>query len=101
MADDIEERKEEEFEFNSDVDCIFGCELSARYSLLCRYWIYSSIVEDCVFLFSFFYFRWFFDGSAVLYNRWIIIWDLELVFLILGLSFANRYISDRYIIRKL
>jgi len=49
MADDIEEGKEEEFEFDIDLakGCTFGCELPARYSLPCRHWLYVCIVEDC------------------------------------------------------
>jgi hypothetical protein len=37
MADDIKGGKEEEFEFNLDKGCTFGCELPARYGLPCRH----------------------------------------------------------------
>jgi hypothetical protein len=46
MADDIEEGKGEEFYFDPDKGCTFGCELPARYGLPCRNWIYTSVVED-------------------------------------------------------
>jgi hypothetical protein len=47
MADDIEDRKEEEFEFDPNIGCTLGCELPARYSLPCKHWMYMSLVEDC------------------------------------------------------
>jgi hypothetical protein len=37
MANDIEEGKEEEFEFDPNIGCTFGCELPARYGLPCRH----------------------------------------------------------------
>jgi hypothetical protein len=37
MADNIEEGKEEEFEFDPNKGCKFGCELPARYCLPCRH----------------------------------------------------------------
>jgi hypothetical protein len=37
MANDIEEGKEEEFEFDPCVGCTFGCELPARFSLPCKH----------------------------------------------------------------
>jgi len=37
MADEIEEGKEEEFDFNLEKGCSFSCKLLARYSLPCRY----------------------------------------------------------------
>jgi hypothetical protein len=70
MADNIKEGKEEEFEFDPNVGCTFGCELPARYSLPCRHWMYTSIVEDCPLPLSLFHPRWHFDGLAVLYNCW-------------------------------
>jgi hypothetical protein len=47
MADDIEEGKEEEFYFDVDKGCTFGCELLVRFGLLCRHWMYTSVVEEC------------------------------------------------------
>jgi hypothetical protein len=37
MTDNIEEGKEDEFEFDPDKGCTLGCELPARYSLPCRH----------------------------------------------------------------
>jgi len=71
MADDIEEGKEEEFEFDPDIGCSFGCELPVRFGLPCRHWMYSSVVEDCPLPLSLFHPRWLFDGPAVLYDRWV------------------------------
>jgi hypothetical protein len=47
MADDIEEGKEEEFEFDPDKGCTFDCELPAKFGLPCRHWMYTSVVEEC------------------------------------------------------
>jgi hypothetical protein len=41
MADDIEEGKAEEFEFDPSKGCTFGCELPARYCLPCKHWLLS------------------------------------------------------------
>ena len=46
MADEIEAGKEEEFDFDLDVGCTFGCELPSRYSLPYRHWMYAYIVEE-------------------------------------------------------
>jgi hypothetical protein len=46
MADDIEEGKEEEFEFDPNEGCKFGCELPTRYCLPCRHWMYASVVKE-------------------------------------------------------
>jgi len=46
MADNIEEGKEEEFKFDPNEGCKFGCELLARYYLPCRHWMYASVVEE-------------------------------------------------------
>ena len=37
MADEIEEGKNEEFEFNQDEGYNFSCELPVKYDLPCRY----------------------------------------------------------------
>jgi hypothetical protein len=37
IADDIEEGKEEEVEFDRNVGCTLSCKLLARYSLPCRH----------------------------------------------------------------
>jgi hypothetical protein len=37
LANDIEDRKEEEFKLNLDVGCSFSYELPIRFSLLCRH----------------------------------------------------------------
>jgi hypothetical protein len=71
MADDIEEGKEEEFKFDLDMGCSFGCELPARFGLPCRHWMYSSVVKDCPLPLSLFHPRWLFDGPAVLYDCWV------------------------------
>jgi hypothetical protein len=75
MADDIEEGKEEEFEFDPDEGCTFGCELPIRFCLPCRHWMYNSVVEDVPLPLSLFHPRWHFDGPAVLKNRWVMSWD--------------------------
>lgn len=97
MANDIEEGKEEEFEFDPCVGCTFSCELLARFGLPCRHWMYSSIVEECPLPLSLFHPRWLFDGPAVLYDRWVMTWDLELAPLEMGPSLANRYAGDWYV----
>ena len=101
MADDIEEGKEEEFEFDLCVGCTFSCELPARFGLPCRHWMYSSIIEDCPLPLSLFHPRWLFDGPAVLYDCWVMTWDPELAPLAKGPSLAERYASDRYAARGL
>jgi hypothetical protein len=99
MADDIEEGKEEEFKFDLDMGCSFGCELPARFGLTCRHWMYSSVVEDCPLPLSLFHPRWLFDGPAVLYDCWVMSWDSELSPPALGPSLADRHASDRYAAR--
>jgi hypothetical protein len=47
MADEIEAGDVEEFDFDLDEGCTFGCELLARFSLPCRHWMYASVVEEC------------------------------------------------------
>jgi len=47
MVDRIEEGKEEEFEFDIDKGCSFGCELPARYCLPCKHRMYTSVIEQC------------------------------------------------------
>jgi hypothetical protein len=71
MADNIEEGKEEEVEFDLDVGCTLSCELPVRYSLPCRHWMYASVVEDCPLPLLLFHPRWLFDGPVVLYNCWV------------------------------
>jgi hypothetical protein len=46
MAGDIEEGKEEEFEFDPDKGYTFGYKLLIRFYLPCRHWMYNSVVED-------------------------------------------------------
>jgi hypothetical protein len=101
MADDIEEGKEEEFEFDPCVGCTFGCELPARFGLPCRHWMYSSIVEERPLPLSLFHPRWLFDGPAVLYDQWVMTWDPELAPLAMGPTLADRYAGDRYTARGL
>jgi hypothetical protein len=69
MADDIEEGKEEEFEFDPDEGCTFGCELPTRFCLPCKHWMYNSVVEEVPLPLSLFHPRWHFDGLAVLKDR--------------------------------
>jgi hypothetical protein len=45
LADDIE-KGEEEFEFDSNKGCTFGCQLLVRFGLPCKHWMYASIVEE-------------------------------------------------------
>jgi hypothetical protein len=66
MADNIEEGKEEEFEFDPNNGYTFGCELPTRFYLPCRHWMYTSMVEEVPLPLSLFYPRWLFDGLAVL-----------------------------------
>ena len=68
MADNIEEGKEDEFNFDVDKGCTFGCELPARFGLPCRYWIYASIVEECPLPLPLFHPHWYFDGPPVLHK---------------------------------
>jgi hypothetical protein len=72
IADNIEEGNKEEFKFDPDKGCTFGCELSARYSLPYRHWMYASVVEECLLPLSLFYPCWLFDRPAVFHNRWVI-----------------------------
>jgi hypothetical protein len=37
IADDIKKGKEEEFEFDPNIDCTFNYKLLARYSLPCKH----------------------------------------------------------------
>ena len=96
MANDIEEGKEEEFEFDICVGCTFSCELPARFGLPCRHWMYSYIVEECPLPLSLFHPRWLFDGPVVLYDHWVMTWDPELAPLAMGPTLANRYVGDQY-----
>jgi hypothetical protein len=75
LADDIEDRKEEEFELDPDVGCSFGCELPIRYGLPCRHWMYASVIKEYPLPLSLFHPRWLFNGPAVLYDRWVMGWD--------------------------
>ena len=93
MADNVEEGKEEEFEFDSNIGCTFGCELLAKYSLPCRHWIYTSIVKSCPLSLSLFYLHQHFDSLAVFYNCWAMIQDLELKTASRP-SLANCYAGD-------
>jgi hypothetical protein len=101
MADDIEEGKEEEFEFNLCVGCTFGCKLPARFGLFCKHWMYSSIVEEYPLPLSLFHPRWLFDGPAVLHDRWVMTWDPELAPPAMGPTLADRHAGDRYTARGL
>ena len=96
LADDIEDGKEEEFELDPDVGCSFGCELPIRYGLPCRHWMYASVVEECPLPLLLFHLRWLFDGPAVLYDRWVMGWDPEQLFLEMGPTLANCHVGDRY-----
>jgi hypothetical protein len=69
MADNIKEGKEEEFEFDLNIGCTFSYELLARYSLPCKHWMYTSVVEGSPLPLSLFYLHWHFNGPAVLYDR--------------------------------
>ena len=100
MADEIEEGKDEEFEFNRDEGCSFGCELPVRYGLPCRHWMYASIVEKCQLPLSLFHPRWHLDGPSVLYDRWVMTWNPELDEEG-GPALASRYTGDRYAARGL
>jgi hypothetical protein len=46
MVDDIEEGKEEEFEFDPNKGCTFSYELPIRFYLPYKHWIYNSIIEE-------------------------------------------------------
>ena len=46
IADDIDEGKEEEFEFDPDEGYTLGYKLPARYNLPCRHWMYTSVVKE-------------------------------------------------------
>jgi hypothetical protein len=96
MADEIDEGMEEEFEFDLDEGCTFGCELPVRYGLPCRHWMYNCLVEEVPLPLSLFHPRWLFDGLAILYNRWAMTWDLEQE-VAPGPTLANRHAGDRYI----
>jgi len=100
MLDDIEEGKEEEFEFDPDKGCTFSCELPARYRLPCRHWMYTSVVEETPLPLSLFHPRWHLDGPAVLHHRWVMTWDPKLE-TALGPVASKRYAGDRYIARGL
>lgn len=100
MLDDIEERKEEEFEFDPDKGCTFGCELLARYCLPCRHWMYDNVVEETPLPLSLFYLRWHLNGLAVLYHCWVMTYDPKLETAV-GLVAFVRYVGDRYIARRL
>jgi hypothetical protein len=100
MANNIEEGKEEEFEFNPNIGCTFGCELLTRYGLPCKHWMYTSVVEDSPLPLSLFHPCWHFDGPAVLYSHWVMSWDPELK-AVSGPSLANRYAGDWYTARGL
>src|SRR3979411_2679792 len=95
MADEIEAGDAEEFDFDPDEGCTFGCELPARFGLPCRHWMYASVVEECPLPLSLFHPRWLFDGPAVLHERWVMSWDPELM-PALGPSLADRHAGDRY-----
>jgi hypothetical protein len=58
--------------------------------------MYNSIVEECLLLLSLFHLCWLFDGLAVLHNRWVMTWDLELGMLARRPGVADRYAGDRY-----
>jgi hypothetical protein len=95
MADEIEARDIEEFDFDLDKGSTFRCKLPTRFGLPCRHWMYASVVEERPLLPSLFCLRWLFDGPAVLYERWVIGWDLELI-PVLGPSLADCYAGDWY-----
>ena len=101
LANDIEDRKEKEFEFDPTVGCSFGCELPVRFGLPCKHWMYSSIMKECPLPLSLFHPRWLFDGPAVIYDRWVMTWDPELDIPVSGPSLADRYSGDRYTARGL
>jgi hypothetical protein len=70
MADAIKDRREkEEFEFDLDEGCTFGCKLPARYGLPCRHWMYAAVVDNRQLPLSLFYPRLHFDGPPVLRKR--------------------------------
>ncbi len=95
MVDRIEEGKEEEFEFDIDKGCSFGCELPARYCLPCKHRMYTSVIEQCQLPLSLFHPRWHFDGPAVLHDHWVMKWDSEEPEA-RGPTLADRYSGDRY-----
>ena len=95
MTDEIEEGKDEEFEFNRDEGCSFSCELPVRYGLPCRHWMYASIVEKCQLPLSLFHPRWHLDGPSVLYDRWVMTWNPELDEEG-GPTLASHYTDDWY-----
>ena len=95
IADRIEEGKEEEFEFDVDKGCSFGCELPARYCLPCKHWMYTSVIEQCQLPLSLFHPRWHFDGPAVLHDHWVMKWDSEEPEA-RGPTLADRHSGDRY-----
>jgi hypothetical protein len=101
LADDIEDGKEEEFELDPEVGCLFGCELPIRFGLPCRHWMYASVIEECPLLLSLFHPQWLFDGPAVLHNRWVMRWDPEQPLLEMGPTLADRHAGDRYTARGL
>jgi hypothetical protein len=47
LANDIKDRKEEEFKLDPNIGCLFSCELLIRFSLPCRHWMYASVVKEC------------------------------------------------------
>jgi hypothetical protein len=69
MADDIEEGKEEEFEFDPNEGCTFGYKLPTRFCLPCKHWMYNSVIEEVPLPLSLFHPRWHFDGLVVLKDR--------------------------------
>jgi hypothetical protein len=98
IADNVEEGKEEEFNFDVNRGCTFGCELPARFSLPCRHWMYASIIEECPFPLSLFHPRWHFDGPAALHDPCIITWNPEQQ-IALGATLVDRHAGDRYAAR--
>ena len=94
MADEIE-NGEEEFEFDLDKGCTFGCELPARYGLPCKHWMYTSMVEQCQLPLLLFHPCWHFDGPAVLHDCWVMTWDPEEPEAE-GPMLADCHASDRY-----
>jgi len=95
MADDIEDGKEVEFEFDPEEGCTFGCELPARYRLPCKYRMHNSIVERVPLSLSLFHPRWHFDGPAILKDHWVMTWALQQG-AVPGPSLVDRHPGDRY-----
>jgi hypothetical protein len=74
LADELEDQLE--LNFIPGTECKLGCELPLRYSLPCKHWLYKAF-DDVAIPISLFHPRWLLKGPSVLYNRWIMSWDMS------------------------